>query len=435
MLYGQIMSVTQSIRRSLHPELRPRELWLVLPAAGLTLAGFWTLALSEERAPAPADLAPAWVFTATLLAVHLALSLRNHGADPFLLPVAGILTGLGLVMAYRLAPALADRQLVWAVLGLVVLAVVATLPWPLRWLRRYRYTWASLGFALVALTLIFGRATVEGGPRLWLGVGGLGFQPSELLKVLLAVFLAGYLDERRELLADSVYRLGRLKLPPLPYLLPLVVMWGFSLLLLVWQRDLGAAMLFFGIFLAMLYVATGRRRYAGAGLVLFVLGAVVVVQLFSHVRARFDIWFNPWLARPESFQVVQALEALAAGGVLGQGLGQGFPTYIPAVHTDFVFAALGEEIGLAGLLAVLGVYGLLFARGYRIALATRDSFAQLLATGLSTTLTLQTLIIVAGNLKLIPLTGITLPFVSYGGSSLLTNCLMIGLLLRISARS
>jgi cell division protein FtsW (lipid II flippase) len=422
-------------RLSLRPELRLRELWLLLPAVGLTLAGFWTLALSERRLPTLADLAPAWVFAVAIFAAHLVLSLRGYGTDPFLFPVVGMLTGLGLVMSYRLAPALADRQLVWAVLGLAVLALVATLPWPLRWLRRYRYTWASLGLVLVALTLVFGRATSEGGPRLWLGVGDLGFQPSELLKVLLAVFLAGYLDERRELLAGSVYRLGPLKLPPLPYLLPLLVMWGFSLLLLVWQRDLGAAMLFFGVFLAMLYVATGRRRYVWAGLVLFILGAVLVVQIFGHVRARFDIWLNPWLApQGESFQVVQGLEALAAGGILGQGIGQGFPTYIPAVHTDFVFAALGEEIGLAGLLAVLGLYGLLFARGYRTALVTRDSFSQLLTIGLTTTLAFQTLIIVAGNLKLIPLTGITLPFVSYGGSSLLTNCLMIGLLLRVSAR-
>jgi len=253
--------------------------------------------------------------------------------------------------------------------------------------------------------------------------------------VLLAIFFAGYLDERRELLTDSVYRVGPLKLPPLPHLLPLLVMWGLSLLLLIGQRDLGTAMLFFGVFLALLYVATGRKRYVAAGLILFLLGTLFAVQIFDHVRGRFDTWLNPWLdPRGASFQMIQGLEALASGGVLGQGLGQGFPTYIPAVHTDFVLVALGEELGLAGGLALLAVYALLFMRSFRIAATHRDSFAQLLAVALATTLALQTLIIAAGNLKLIPLTGITLPFVSYGGSSLLANCLMIGILLRISVR-
>ncbi|MFQ6058488.1 MAG: FtsW/RodA/SpoVE family cell cycle protein [Anaerolineae bacterium] len=413
--------------------LRLQELALLIFPILLALMGFALLGLARTGEITAAELRPALLFAGALLVVYVAFALRGFPGDQLLLPLVATLTGLGLVLSYRLAPALAPRHLNWVLLGLGVMLLVALVPRDLRWLRRYRYTWALLGLALVALTLVFGRHPSGRGPRLWLGIGPFLFQPSELLKVLLVAFLAGYLDEKRELLAAATYRLGPLRLPPLPYLGPLLVMWGFSLLLLVWQQDLGAAFLFFGIFLAMLYIASARGSYVVGGLVLFSIGAFFIYVTFGHVRARFDIWLNPWPgARDASFQIVQSLIALASGGVLGQGLGYGHPTVIPAVHTDFVFVAIGEELGLVGALALVALYALLAHRGYRIALSAADGFEQLLAAGLTTILTLQTLIIMAGNIRLIPLTGVTLPFVSYGGSSLVMSFFSVGLLLRIS---
>jgi cell division protein FtsW (lipid II flippase) len=293
--------------------------------------------------------------------------------------------------------------------------------------------WLLSGLALVALTLLVGEDVTGTGTRLWISIGPWNFQPSEMLKILIVVFLASYLDERRELLSGGVFRLGRLKLPPLPYLLPLLFMWGISLAVLVLQEDLGAAVLFFAIFLAMFYMATGSAGYVALGGVLFVVGALLAYTIFAHVQARVGIWLNPW-ADPSGrgYQTIQSLVALSAGGVFGVGLGYGHPGYIPAVHTDLVFAALGEEIGLAGLLAIVGLYLALVARGIHIALHTVDGFAALLAAGLSLALGLQALLIIGGTLRVLPLTGITLPFISYGGNSLLTNFLLIGILLRVS---
>jgi cell division protein FtsW (lipid II flippase) len=272
---------------------------------------------------------------------------------------------------------------------------------------------------------------------LWFNFGFFQFQPSELLKVLLVIFLAGYLDDKRELLVSS-YRLGPVKLPPLPYLAPLLLLWAMALVLFVVQRDLGSALLFFGIFLAMLYVASGRVFYVVGGLTLFFAAAYVLNAFFSsqftHIQKRINIWLNPWpVGQDDGFQIVQSLFALASGGVLGSGIGFGSPGVIPAVHTDMVIAAIGEELGLAGTMAVLVLFMLLVYRGYHIALAARTGYEQLLAVGLTTILGLQTIIIIGGSIKLIPLTGITLPFISYGGSSLITNFVIIGLLLRISA--
>jgi cell division protein FtsW (lipid II flippase) len=255
--------------------------------------------------------------------------------------------------------------------------------------------------------------------------------------VLLVIFLAGYLDDKRELLA-SPYKVGPFRLPPLPYLMPLLLLWALALILFVVQRDLGSALLFFGIFLAMLYVASGKPFYVVSGLALFFAAAyllnVFLSSQFSHIQRRVDIWLNPWpVGQDEGFQIVQSLFALASGGVLGSGIGFGSPGIIPAVHTDMVIAAIGEELGLAGTLGVIALFMLLVYRGYHIALLARSGYEQLLAVGLTTILGLQTIIIIGGAIKLIPLTGITLPFISYGGSSLITNFVIVGLLLRISA--
>jgi cell division protein FtsW (lipid II flippase) len=283
------------------------------------------------------------------------------------------------------------------------------------------------------LTLAFGRDPNGSGAALWFSVGPISLQPTEGVKLLLVLFLAGYLDDYRELLALAGPRIGPLKLPPLPYLAPILIMGGSALVLFWLQKDLGPALLFSTVLLTMLYIASGRASYVVLGLSLLVLGGALASQLFEHVHTRVVIWLDPWSNRDAlGYQLVQALYALGSGGVFGVGLAQGAPLYIPAVHTDFVIAAVGEELGLAGTLAVVNLFVLLVARGFLIALQARSGFSALLAAGLTSVLGLQALIILAGALELIPLTGITLPFVSYGGSSVVANFLIVGLLLRIS---
>jgi len=412
------------------------ELFLLpLPVLFLAL-GMQILSLTRPdliRGPAAA---PAILVAFLLLSSHLILRWKAPGADQMLMPIAAMLVAVGLVVVGRLAPDLATRQLVWVCIGFALMwGVVVLLP-TVRALQPYKYSSALLGIVLVGTTFVFGTDPNQSGVRSWLAVGGINFQPSEILKLLLVVFLAGYLEDKRELLTWSSSAIGWLRLPPLPYLGPLMVMWVISMSTLVAQRDIGAALLFFCIFLAMLYVASGRAAYLWGGLAAFVAGAFLCYLLFPHVRLRVEIWLDPWsTAKTHGYQVVQALVALASGGILGSGLGQGHPGFIPAVQTDFVIAAIGEEMGLAGSLAVVALFILLIYRGFRIALSARDDFSTLLATGLTSVVGIQAIVILAGTTKLIPLTGITLPFVSYGGSSIITNFLLMGLLLRLSAEN
>lgn len=413
--------------------LRWRELGLLAYPALLLLLGLGWLALARGESVTVGRLQPALLLALLFVLGHLWLCWRLPAADQLLLPIAAGLTGIGELMITRLTPALAYRQLVWVGLGMLALAAGAALVPSVAWLKRYRYSLAALGLALVLLTMVLGVDPNGSGARLWLGFGGVYFQPSELLKVLLVVFFAAYLDEYRELLTYAGPRLGPLRLPPLPYLAPLLAMFGISQAVLIGQHDLGAALLFFGIFLSMLYVASGRVSYVLAGAALFLAGAQLAQALFGVVRLRVAIWLDPWsLADGPGYQLIQALMAFGAGGVFGRGLASGYPEYIPAVHTDFIIAAIGEELGLAGSLATLALYMLLVDRGLRIALASRDSFGTLLATGLTSVVGIQALVILAGTVRLIPLTGITLPLVSYGGSSILANFLLLGLLLRVS---
>jgi cell division protein FtsW (lipid II flippase) len=297
-------------------------------------------------------------------------------------------------------------------------------------LSRYRYLWLVGGLILLGTTIILGRNPAGFGPRLWLGVFDAYFQPSELLKLLLIVFLASYLAENRELLADErASTISRLR-----YLLPLLMMWGISLIVLVWQRDLGTATLFFIIFLGMLYIATGQAGYVVGGAILLLLAGGVAYFAFDVVKLRVDVWLNPWPeANDRAFQIVQSLLAFASGGVFGQGIGQGSPTYIPVVHSDFIFAAIGEEWGLLGTLCVVACIAVFSVRAFRLAARLESRpFRGLLAAGIGITLATQSLMIIGGTIKLIPLTGVTLPFLSYGGSSLLVNFIMVGLLLILS---
>jgi cell division protein FtsW (lipid II flippase) len=385
------------------------------------------------------------IYIATLLVGHLALVLSGRRSDQILLPSVGLLGGLSLLLMERLPQdlagqfgGLAQTQLLWLIIAIAVLTIVATVVRSDAWLRLYKYSWAAAGIALLLLTFVFGSDV--GGARLTLDLGPVSGQPSELLKVILVVFLAGYLSENRALLVEQSTRLGPLRLPPLPYLAPMAAMWAIALGIVVVQRDLGAALLFFAVFLLLLYVTTARAGYVAVGLVLFVLGSALMYRLFGHVQQRVDIWLDPFHDRSGAgYQVVQALYAFARGGIVGTGLGNGLPTVggrlpIPEIHTDFPFAALGEELGLIGILAILGLYLVVIVRGLRIAASAADDFRALLAAGLSLVVGVQAFIIAAGNLKLIPLTGITLPFISYGGSSLLANALVVGMLLALSDR-
>jgi len=368
-----------------------------------------------------------------------------------MLPLVAVVGGIGLVILNRLPQDLAGTsafgiqlgmagtQVLWFAVGLVAMLAVAIGLRDDGILRHYKYTWAAAGAVLLVATFQFGKEV--NGARLWIDLGPVQFQPGEFIKLVLVVFIAAYLAERRTLLAEASSRIGPIAIPPLPYLLPMLAMFVIVMAIVVFSKDLGTALLFFGIFLTMLFVATGRRSYVLIGILLFLGGAFVAYKLFGHVRVRVDNWLNPF-ADPSGagYQTVQAIYAFGRGGLFGEGLGQGLPTIngvlpIPFVQTDFIFAAVAEELGLIGAFALLALMATLVFRGLRVAVLARDDFSTMLAVGLTASLGLQTLIIVGGNLKLVPLTGITFPFVSYGGSSLLASFLMVGLLLAISHRS
>ncbi len=412
----------------------PRRWQLGLLAYPILFLGVGLVVLAlVRRQPLEWDtLEGAGLFAAALLATSAWVRRRLPFADPLLLPLAACLASVGQLMTSRLEPALGPRQGIWVLAGLAALVAVSLLP-SILVLRRYRYTWATLGLLLLIVTLAFGSDPNDSGARLWLTFGPVNVQPTEIVKLLLVVFLAAYLEDHREVLALAGRRIGPLWLPPLPYLAPILVMAGAALGIFVVQRDLGPALLFSTVLLAMLYMASGRGSYVVIGTVLLLLAGAVADGLFSHVHVRVAIWLDPWgEATAGGYQLVQGLYALASGGVLGAGLDLGSPRFVPAVHTDFIVAAIGEELGLVGSLAVVNLFVLLTLRGFRVALRARSGFNALLAAGLTSVLALQALIILAGTLRLIPLTGITLPFVSYGGSSVLANFLLVGILLLIS---
>lgn len=366
---------------------------------------------------------------------------RLPQGDLLLLPPVALLTGWGLLILARLAPGFLLRQVIWLPIGVAALCLIALLPTLPRVLRRYRYTLLIGGMLLLSATLVFGVNPSGAGARLWLGLpigSGLYYQPSELLKLLLVIYLAAYLADRRGLTQDTDTLTPPSKAASRiwPTVLgPMLLMVGLALILVAWQEDLGAALLFYLTFLAMLYLAWGRAYHIAGGLLLFVPVMVAGGMLSSRVALRISIWLDPWAPEQadRAFQVLQSLFAMAAGGVFGEGLGLGRPTLIPAVHTDFVYAAVVDEFGAAGAIALLALLGLLVQRGLRLAQRCKSPFESLLAGGIAALIGIQTWVIVAGNAKLMPLTGVTLPFLSYGGSSLVTMMATVGLLLNLSA--
>ncbi len=385
------------------------------------------------------------IFIACTVVGHIALARRLPHRDPLLFPLVMFLAGWGLIEVWRLAPAFGLRQAMWLAISVGAMIAVAFTPDDLRWLRRYRYVWLTAALALTTLTLIIGTNPSGGDQQLWLGCCGLYFQPSEALKLLFVVYLASYISEKQnsviprsalsdeEPLASSQRFLASLGMTDLHFLAPILAMWGFSLILLLSQRDLGTGSLIFASFVAMLYLATNQKRFLVVGGLLLIVGGLVSYTLFDVVRLRVDSWIDPFIdPSGRSFQIVQSLIAIANGGLIGRGIGFGSPTVIPVVHSDFVFAALIEEWGLLGGVAVIAALAAFVMRGLRAAALATTSYRSLLAGGLSIMIGLQSILIIGGVIKALPLTGVTLPFISYGGSSLLINFIIVGLLLKIS---
>jgi peptidoglycan glycosyltransferase len=426
------MQDTLSFKRGL-PLARPhtRERVLLMLAGAFTLTGFVQLAVANPLAIDPGWYAVAWLaWIGSFAAGHVVLNRFVPGRDPLILPIVGFLAGWGLLMVGRLSRSDLPRQTAWLIIGLGAMLAIAAAPRELRWLRRYRYTWLLGGLALLAATLVFGVNPSGVGQALWLGFGSVYFQPSEVVKLLMVVFLASYLAEKRDV--QLVMRIRPGTLNP-AYLGPMLMMWGVAMAMLLIQQDLGAAILLYLAFLVMLHLASGRWHYLAIGAVLLVAAVAIGYGLIGRVAERVNTWLDPWArADFESYQVVQSLIGIGSGGLLGRGLGQGDPV-VPAAHTDMPIAVIGEELGLLGTLGLVACYAALTLRGLRAATRSRTVFGALLAAGLSTLVGMQAWIIMAGNVNLVPLTGITLPFVSYGGSSLLISFVTVGLLLHVSA--
>jgi cell division protein FtsW (lipid II flippase) len=426
---------------------RNRELAFLIVVGALTAVGFASVYIARKDVVSTASLTYAGFFFAVYLIAHLATRYAVPFADPYLLPIAGLLTAIGLTEIYRLNPRDAFRQGIWIVVAVALFAATLfMLRHEYRRLESYKYLFGFSAIALLLLPILPVLGLTVNGARLWVHVGALRFQPGELAKIMLIVFLAGYMREKREVLAQ-----GRAKDWG-----PLLVIWVLAMLVLLETRDLGGGLLYYGIFLAMLYMATARIGYVAAGLGLFLVGAVGVWKVTPHVQDRVTIWLHPWTDHKvycplsghldlrqncQSFQLVKSFYSIAAGGYGGTGLGKGTVTnlngqqIIPDLNTDFIYSALAQELGLIGAAALVLVYMIFVLRGMRIALLAEDGFSKLAAAGLTFGFALQTFIIVGGVLRLIPLTGITLPFVSYGGSSVVANFLLLAGLLLISNRA
>ncbi len=369
-----------------------------------------------------------WLFCAGAGWKVLNNRLPHH--DPYLYPTIMLLTGWGINIVDRLLPRYTVRQTTWMAVSLLVMLLICFLPTHLRWLKRYRYTWLLWGLILLAATILLGVNPSGEGAQLWLGIGDFFYQPSELLKVLLVVFLASYLADYQPIFRQHWHT-------NLRYMGPVLLMWGVSIVLLVWQRDLGTATIFFLVFTLMIYVASGEVLILLGGIGLLGIAGAAAYFVFDVVALRVDIWRNPWRdADNTSFQIVQSLMAIGDGGVIGTGIGQGIPNFIPVVHTDFVYAAIAEEWGLLGAFGAASAILIVVLRGMRLSLLMpHKPFHAYLAVGFCAMFAVQTLLITGGTLNLIPLTGVTLPFASYGGSSLLTSFIMVGILLVISNSS
>lgn len=403
---------------------------LLLGAAAIPVLLFYSLyvintgaQLSFQTLTVPIGLIAAFI------AAHIAIRLLAPGADPAILPIVFVLSGIGITFVTRLAPELAMSQIMWLFISVAAMVAVLFFVPNLDNLARYKYTIGIVGVVLLLLPMLIG--TEISGSKLWITFGGFSFQPGELAKILIVLFLAAYLAENRELLSASSRHLGPFTIPRIRMLFPMLVMWGVSLLVVVFERDLGSALLFFTMFVIMLYVATGRISYVVVSIILLAIGGVLCYHLFSHVRVRVQIWLDPFKdPSGAGMQIVQSLYSLADGGLVGSGIGKGLPTLIPVVESDFIFSAIGEEMGLLGGSAILLLFMLLAVRGLTTAARAKSDMSAFTAVGLTASLSFQAFLIVGGVSRLLPLTGVTLPFMSQGGSSLLSSFIVVAFLLR-----
>jgi cell division protein FtsW (lipid II flippase) len=421
---------------------RSRELIGLLPVSLLVTAGFTAVYIARHNELDSATLTYGGMFLALCLAVHLFIRSTLPNADPYLFPLVALLAAFGLVMIYRIDPDLARQQAGWFLAGFGLFAL--TIAWlrDVRVLERYRYVIAAVGIGLLALPRLPGIREPVNGAYLSIHLGPITFQPTELAKLCIVVFLAGYLVERGDVLVIGARRTLGMTLPPLKHFGPLLVVWGGAMLMLIVIRDLGSSLMFFGAFLALLYVATGRLFFVWSGLLLFVAGSWFFAETVGHVGERIDIWLDPWThASTSGYQIAQSLFAQADGRLFGQGFGQALlelpngHSILPAPHTDLIYAVITDELGLFGAAGLILVYLLFAQRGFKVASLTDDGFSKLLATGLTAVFALQAFVIVGGVTRVIPLTGVTLPFVSYGGSSIVANFILLALLLMISERA
>ncbi|OPG02584.1 cell division protein FtsW [Streptomyces sp. GKU 895] len=420
------------------PRRRGIELALIVVAVLLSVYGYCAVGLARHGTVPPGAAGYGAGLGVLALVAHLAVRYRAPYADPLLLPIGVLLNGLGLVLIYRLdletpGDRAAPTQLVWSTVGVALFIVTALFLRDFRVLQRYSYVCVAAALALLVLPIAF---PAVNGARIWIRIAGFSIQPGEFAKVLLAVFFAAYLAANRNALAFAGRRIWRLQLPTGRVLGPIVAIWLLSVVVLVLERDLGTSLLFFGLFVVLLYVATGRTGWIAVGLLLASLGAVAVGWLEPHVHSRVQDWLHPFAtieAGQGPNQLSQSLFAFAAGGTMGTGLGLGHSILIGfAAKSDFILATAGEELGLAGLSAIFLLYGLLVERGYRAGLSLRDPFGRLLAVGLASIVALQVFVIAGGVTGLIPLTGMAMPFLAQGGSSVVTNWAIVALLIRVS---
>ncbi|WP_436700666.1 FtsW/RodA/SpoVE family cell cycle protein [Nocardioides sp. BYT-33-1] len=431
------MATNSALMGFVHRRRRGAELFLLVLALIVGIGAYAAVGLGVDG-EVPTNLIGygGWL-TLLVVAAHIAVRIVAPYADPVLLPVVAALNGLGLAIIHRVDLAkdtgLASQQLTWMTLGVVLfVGTLIVLP-DHRLLARFTYTSGLTAIALLILPMIPGLGTQINGARIWIALGPFSFQPGEIAKVLLVITFAGYLVVHRDALALAGRRVVFVDLPRGRDLGPILMMWIVSLGILVLQRDLGSSLLFFGLFLVMLYVATERPGWLVVGALLFFGGAAVAFRIFGHVQSRVEIWLDPFAdADGSGYQLVQALYGFAWGGLVGRGLGEGMPQRVPYVESDFILAAIGEELGLTAVMAVLLLYGLVVERALRAALISRDGFGKLVATGLAAVFALQVFVVIGGVTRLIPLTGLTTPFLSYGGSSLVANWVIIAILLRIS---
>ncbi|HYH54038.1 MAG TPA: FtsW/RodA/SpoVE family cell cycle protein [Solirubrobacterales bacterium] len=423
---------------------RNRELLALVPVAILLTAGFAGVFSQENEQLGDLSLIYGGYFLALCLATHIFLRIRLPNADPYLFPLVASLTAFGLVMIYRIDETLARDQANWFVLGLVLFALTITFLRDYEVLERYRYTIAIAGLLLLLAPRVPGIGQQVNGAYLGVKIGPIAFQPAEFTKLAIVVFLASYLREHREVLIVGARRILGVTLPPLKHFGPMLVVWGASMFMLVFIRDLGSSLMFFAAFLALLYVATGRFSFVAIGMGMFLLGAWFFASTVPHVHDRIEIWLHPY-NEPQGtgYQILQSTFAQADGGLFGTGFGQSLITIpgsggsalLPAAHTDTIYSLIVNEVGLFGACGLVLVYLLVAARGFKIALLASDGFSKLLATGLTAVFAIQAFVIIGGVTRVIPLTGVTLPFVSYGGSSILANFVLLALLLLISDRA